>query len=558
MMYNSLPQNILLYTRKKFFSTSNNKYNNNYEISDIQFSEKEGKIKMNLIKNLDFSTLLEPKNNILLKKIIDNLITSEISYPDYEINKSSLFKLFQNSLEYLVVKKKRIIQVNNELKKDIKQIEKRTNEIENELNEKKEIIKNNSKIKKDEKLKYEEIKKKYEEMKQKQKKENSNKNEENERNKKVNVNNIIIEHNIKIENQTEIENKNNIEDIKDNKENLKSQNAQKKFKNKKKFDFDLYLKEIDDLENYLNDLIIKCKFENQKENKIEEDNIIKENNRHIKEFIEYQKKMNEDFTNLTENYYKEQNEFYIKLINILKYGKDGEEIKKERELLENNNEVKEAIQKNSISEELLKNLKDSIEKLKELLKREYKIKNAKNQNELIYLKQKLKYLSIIPETNDNENEEDKNNIFNKEFFKEEEKEKVSNSDLDENKNEINGEDKETNEKEGIKKSKKDEETNEKEGIKNSKKDEETKKSRDKNENKEISFEIKREIKTNEEDKEKKNIEFFNNFFKSNNINIYGNFNNMDNNQNNKFIIDRELSVQKDKKLDTNQFIFNFK
>ena len=33
---------------------------------------------------------------------------------------------------------------------------------------------------------------------------------------------------------------------------------------------------------------------------------------------------------------------------------------------------------------------------------------------------------------------------------------------------------------------------------------------------------------------------------------------MDNNQNNKFIIDRELSVQKDKKLDTNQFIFNFK
>ena len=57
MMYNSLPQNILLSTRNKFFSTSNNKYNNNYEISDIQFSEKEGKIKMNLIKNLDFSTL---------------------------------------------------------------------------------------------------------------------------------------------------------------------------------------------------------------------------------------------------------------------------------------------------------------------------------------------------------------------------------------------------------------------------------------------------------------------------------------------------------------------
>jgi hypothetical protein len=69
-------------------------------------------------------------------------------------------------------------------------------------------------------------------------------------------------------------------------------------------------------------------------------------------------------------------------------------------------------------------------------------------------------------------------------------------------------------------------------------------------------------KTDGEDNntEKENIEFFNNFFKEHNINIYGDINlnkNRDNNKNkNENLFDRELYINRDKNYNTNQFILN--
>ena len=78
MMFQEMPRNILISTRNKYSSQSSNKSNNNLEVPEMQFTEKEGKIKMNRINNLDFKSLFEPNNKILLQKIIDNLISSKI------------------------------------------------------------------------------------------------------------------------------------------------------------------------------------------------------------------------------------------------------------------------------------------------------------------------------------------------------------------------------------------------------------------------------------------------------------------------------------------------
>ena len=562
MIYNNMAKNILISKKNNFLfniNNINNEFNNNYEVPYIQFSEKEGKIKMNLIKNLDFSTLFEPKNIILLKKVIDNLVTSKISNSEYDdITKSLLFKLFQNSLEYLVFKKNRIIQVNTELKNNIKIVLRRTTELENELNKNKEIININSKIIKEEKLKYKEKKKNYEEEKENKKNFRLNKNQNNKNISKIN--NTTIEKNINIENQTEIQIKNNnenrdAEDIKYfcpickgkfffHEENFKSHIHRRHPKKYKKdynnlYDYNLYLEGINDLEDYLNNLILNNNIIKKQENKFEDLKILmKENDSQFKEFKNNQKKLSEDFSNLIEHFFKYQNESYIKLLNSFKTKKDKEELRKE---LENNKEITEAITNNSLSKEIIENLKERIEELKKLLEKQYRIRNNKNVYENIDFNQRLgnfkcQNLSIIPEICDNNiqnvDEEGEDKQFNKELINEKEKQPIL--EINENKNKKIEENKEENKN--------------------------FQKSKEKSENKELSIiVINREIKTKEEEKEKINNEFFKKFFKENNINIYGNFNNtINNNKDNQLIKERELLVKKEQKFDTNQFIFNFK
>ena len=105
-MFKSMPRNILISTKNKFSSNHSNIYNN-LEVPDMHFCEKDGNIKMKTIKNLDFKTLFNNKNNILVQKIIDNLITSNISNLNYDdIYKPLIFISLQNILEYLAAKKK--------------------------------------------------------------------------------------------------------------------------------------------------------------------------------------------------------------------------------------------------------------------------------------------------------------------------------------------------------------------------------------------------------------------------------------------------------------------
>jgi hypothetical protein len=189
--FQEMPKNILISTNNNYSS----KITNILEVPDMKFVEKEGNIKMELIKKVDFNTLFLPNNNILLQKIIGNLISSKIYKSDYDDeNKYLLFKSLQNILEYLFAKKNKIYNVNKNIKSNIDNAMKKADEMEKHLIENKEIIEENSKIKKEAKDNYLKIKKKYEETKQKQENiKNSNDNKDME----VNIKILNVEKNIK-------------------------------------------------------------------------------------------------------------------------------------------------------------------------------------------------------------------------------------------------------------------------------------------------------------------------------------------------------------------------
>lgn len=348
MNYQNMPRNILISTRNKNVSKKINKYNN-FEIQDMKFSEKEGKIKMNIIKNLDFNSLFETKNNILFQKIMDNLISSKLFNSDYDdIHKFLLLKSFQNSLEYLFSKKKKITQENKELKSNIDKILKKTNDIEKELNDNNNIIEENSKIKKEQKSKYEGIKKKYEEMKEKQEKKSQN---------DIKIDIIKVEKNIVEIKQ--IENNNNInKDIKSNKKYLCPVCRDKFFstkeyvnnhvfrrhpkeykniiKNQKlskieKKDFISYLKEIEKLENYIKELIEWNNKLKEKDKYAVELEKLKKNHEKIEVFEKNQKEKEEEILNILDNQLKKQYEAYNNLLISLGLEKENDEAKIEKE-----------------------------------------------------------------------------------------------------------------------------------------------------------------------------------------------------------------------------------
>ena len=172
MNYNGKPKNLIISSKNNYQSKRFNKYieRNNFEKSNIQFSEKEGKINMELINQIDLNTLFDKNNNIMFQKIVDNLVYSKYYKSDFdEEYKFLLFILFQNSLDYLIAKKNRLVHINNCLNDSVNKIKKCSNELEKKLEKNKLLIEEKSTIKNENKVKYEELKKKYEELEFKKK-----------------------------------------------------------------------------------------------------------------------------------------------------------------------------------------------------------------------------------------------------------------------------------------------------------------------------------------------------------------------------------------------------
>ena len=564
MNFTEMPRNILISTRNNNSYKSNNNYNNNLNIPDMEFSEKEGKIKMSLIKGLDFNKLFESENSILLQKVIDNLISSKISNSDYDdIHKPLLFKSFQNILEYLVTKEKRIKNINNNLYIAKDKIIKRTDELEQTLNENKKIIEENSKIKKDKKLKYDEEKKKYEEMKKQKKEKELKENKNINKNINTNINIVEIEKNIKINEIKQDENSNNINnDNEINKkflcqvcknkyflteEGLEShlfrrhpevyKNNKKKLKRKKSEQnlVKIYLGEIDKLENYINNLIdIYHPITEKNKYILEIEKMKKENQLNFEKMEKEQKQMSEEVRNSVENFIKRQEEFYNNLLIICGLKKSEEEIKEEKE--EKEKQINKAIKESIISKSIIKDLKEKIKELKKMLKKQNIMNNLKYKNNMVYLKQhigllKKQYLSIIPEIYDSkiieEYEEDE-----KEEEEEEEDIKIIDMNSEKNKEEEEKEEEEEEENKIIKESKSSEISDTKKNI--------------------TILNINRVKKTagDENEKEiKNNIKFLNNI-------LNADLNPNQNKNNDKLLYYRQLNIKRDKMFNTNKFISN--
>ena len=555
MMFTEMPRNILISTRNGNSSSNNttaNSYNSMLEKPDMEFTEKEGKINMNRIRNLDLNTLFEPDKNILFQKILDNLISSKISNSDYDdIHKSLLLKSFQDALEYLVNKERNIKKINNELNLSKDKIQKKADELEQTLKDNKKIIEEFSKIKKDKKAKYEENKKKYEEMK-KQEKENEQNKKNGKNNINTNINIIDIEKKTNIINTINQQEKNddidnNEKEMEDkkyscklckdkyfpNKEELKSHifrrhpnvliNNKKKLKAKieeNKF-YKLFLKKLDDFENFSKELLsIYAKREKKDKNEEKLEEIRKEIQENYDKFENEQNQISDDLKKKIEEFSKSQQEFYNQLMIIKGLKKSEEEIKEE-----NDRKEKERI----LLKTALDNLRNIINEIK--IKLENQNQNEKNKNDIIYLSQQIKSsinkLSVLLEINeDHKKEKDEGEKEDKKDKEKEIKEEKEEEEPDEEKKEEN------------------------EPAPNAIKEESIKI------NDSYSF-LERVKKTSgyENDEEKINKKFINDTLKKNNINNIGNLNNNQNNKK-KRIITREFDIKREQKSDSNPYTLN--
>ena len=551
-MFTEMPRNILISTRNENSSSNNTTVNSSMlEKPDMEFTEKEGKINMNRIRNLDLNTLFEPNNNILFQKIVDNLISSKISNSDYDdIHKPLLLKSLQNILEYLVNKQANIKKINNELNISKDKIQKKAEELEQTLKENKKIIDDFSKAKKDIKVKYEETKKKYEEMK-KQAKENDKNKKNNKNIINTNINIIDIEKNTNIINTINQPEKlddidNNEKDMegqkfscklcKDryfpNKEELKGHlfrrhpkvliNNKKKLKAKKEENefYRLFLKELDEFENFAKELLsIYVKKEEKDKNEIMLEEIRKEIQENYDKFENEQNQISDDLKNKMEEFKKLQKEFYNQLMVITGLKTGEEEIKEENEKKE-----KERI----LLKNTLNNLRNILNEIK--LELENQNQNPDNKNSIIYLSQQIKNsinkLSVVLEINRDQNNE-------KDAREEEDKK--------EDKKSISKESK-------IKEEEKEEEENE--PAPNAPQEESNKL----NESDNFLERVKR-TSGYENNEEKINKKFINETLKENNININGGLNDNQNN-NKKRVLTREFEIKKEQKSYSNPYSIN--
>ena len=204
MNFNDMPENIIISSQKKQYTNKINEYlqKNNLEESKMKFSEREGKINLELLNGVDFKILFDKDNQILFKKILDNFVTSKFYRSDFDDNyKYLLFISFQNSLDYLITKKNNLMRANKYMNAKISMINRQTNKLEKKLENNKIIIEENSKKLEENKLSYDKIKKEYEEVKNKKtiiELKNSKKDSEKKINNiLINENNIILNENNK-------------------------------------------------------------------------------------------------------------------------------------------------------------------------------------------------------------------------------------------------------------------------------------------------------------------------------------------------------------------------
>ena len=383
MNFSEIPKNIIISSRKDNLSQRVNKYRlkNDLEDPNMRFSEKDTQINMKLINKIDFKTLFDKNNDIFLKKVLNNLISAKYYKSDYDDEyKPLLFISFQNSLDYLISKKNRLIKINNGLNESLKNINKQSNKIEKQLEENKKIIEEKSKLKSEYKLKYEELKRKYEEMKEKKEKIEINNSKVNIE-KNININFIKKEEEgdiLENENKEQKTNKKYYCKVCSNKFFLSQESLEdhqirrhpfliiRKSPEKKENMIDKkYSEKIESMKKYLkgsyNDYQKKEKMNESLEEIIK---IREENNVNFENSLKNQEKnleeIKSELENLTERQYKFINEF----TNITSRKKSKKEIKEEKmRQKEYQKKLERAVKESLLSDKSIQDLKNKINEL---------------------------------------------------------------------------------------------------------------------------------------------------------------------------------------------------
>ena len=147
MDFEEIQKNKIVHSKNGSSLKLSNKYTsyNQIENPNMKFSEKEGLINMKIINSIDFnSNYFSQKNEIFIQKLVDNLISAKFYKSQYDdINKYLLFISLQNSLDYLINKKNRILKANNLLSKSLSKIYGQANQIKEKLEQNKKIIDEN-------------------------------------------------------------------------------------------------------------------------------------------------------------------------------------------------------------------------------------------------------------------------------------------------------------------------------------------------------------------------------------------------------------------------------
>jgi len=442
MELNTIPNNIIISSKRQYSSNMFKKYlkEQSLENPNLKFSEKDCEINMKLIEKMDTQNLFEKKNNIYLQKLVDNLVTAKFYKSDYDEDyKYFLFKSFQNCLDYLIEKKKRISKINTDLNNYFSNIKKKANDLEKKLESNKILIEEKAKIKNENKLKYEDIKKKYKEMKKK------NENIEIEKPKIIkeeNVTNIEsnIESNIKVKVS---QNKNEVREINNKffcdvcankyfstKENLEDhqikrhpfiiiQKPKKKNENKLKI---IYDKKLDSLKDYIQNSFNVQKNDEKKKDSIKEllknlenDNIFLNN------MIKNQQKSFEETKSLINNLNEDRKKCINELEIIYGLQKTEEDLKKEKiKKRKKQKKFEKTIKEKILNDQLMQNLNQKIKDLYTQLnnyilsqnkERNKELEENKDENNMM----KNKNLCIIEEfpisqIKDDEEEKEKNEI----------------------------------------------------------------------------------------------------------------------------------------------------
>ena len=382
MNLNEMPKNIIISSKENHPENKFKKYLNKYKLEDpnIKFSDKDCEINFKLIQKLDTKTLFDKNNNIFFQKLEDNLITAKFYKTDYDEDyKYYLFKSLQNSLDYLISKKKRITKINSDLTLSLNNIRKKTDDLEQKLESNKKLIEEKSEIKNKSKLNYENIKKKYEEMKKKNQKVeiNSQKLIENTSITNIETNNIKVNINQNKQNEQTSNKKFFCSVCKDkyflNQESLEDhqikrhpfiiiQKPQEKNESKLK---KIYDKKLESLNKY-----IQNTFNNYKNSEKNNESLnellkrMKDNKIFLDNMIENQQKSFEEAKSLINNLNEEKKNCINELSNIYGLHKTEAEIKKEKAKKRNEQKkFEKSIKERILNEPLIKNLN---QKLKDL------------------------------------------------------------------------------------------------------------------------------------------------------------------------------------------------